>query len=204
MIKLTTQQWLTVIIISYFIGSIPFSYIIPKFFGKIDIRKYGSGNVGSTNIARTLGTKIALIAFVLDILKGMIPSLIGWSIAGQDVAYICGTIAIFGHCFPIWLQFKGGKGVATTTGVILVSSPYLFIYIAVIQISGIIFTKYMSLAAIISAFALPILSFILSMSTTFTITSLIISGLVIIRHHTNIKRLLSGNESKFTLKFNKK
>ncbi len=197
--ELTPQNWLFLIAISYFIGSIPFSYIIPKLFGKIDIRQYGSGNVGATNIARTLGTKIALIAFVLDILKGVLPSLLGWHFSGQDVAYICGTIAIFGHCFPLWLQFKGGKGVATTTGVILASSPYLFLYIAIIQISGIAFTKYMSLAAIISGVALPVLSFILGMSTTFTITSTIIGGLVIARHHANIKRLLSGTESKFSL-----
>ncbi len=199
------MNWIYILIIGYFLGSIPCSYIVASTIGKTDIRKHGSGNVGATNIARTLGTKLGLLAFSGDLLKGIVASLIGWYLIGQDGAFICGAASVIGHCFPLWLKFKGGKGVATATGVILASSPYLFMYMAVVQISGIVFSKYMSLASIISGVALPIISFAIGMSTRFCLTSLFIGGLVIIRHHANIGRLLAGNESKFSFKsFNKK
>ncbi len=199
------MNWIYILLIGYFLGSIPCSYIVSTTLGKTDIRKHGSGNVGATNIARTLGTKLGLLAFAGDLLKGILASLIGWYILGQDAAFICGATAVFGHCFPVWLKFKGGKGVATATGVILASSPHLFMYMAIVQIGMIVFSRYMSLASIVSAVALPIISFAIGMSTRFCITALFIGGLVIIRHHANISRLLSGNENKFSFKaFNKK
>ncbi len=198
-------EWIQILVIGYFLGSIPFSFIVASTLGKTDIRKHGSGNVGATNIARTLGTKLGLLAFAGDLIKGVIASLIGWYIIGQDGAFICGAASVFGHCFPIWLKFKGGKGVSTATGVILTSSPHLFFYMAIVQIGTIVFSKYMSLASIISGIALPIISFLIGMSTRFCITALFISILVIAKHHSNIKRLMSGNENKFSFKsFNKK
>lgn len=183
-------------LLSYLIGSIPFSYLIPKWIGKIDIRLHGSGNTGTTNVVRTLGMKVGVLAFIGDFLKGLIPTLIGLIWLGEIGGIIGALSSVIGHCYPVWLNFKGGKGVATSAGVMLVLLPDLFVMLLLVQFAVIFLTRYMSLASIISACLLPVLSFVFSKSMPLLYFSIALGLFVIYRHRSNLKRLLQGTESK--------
>jgi len=182
--------------LSYLIGSIPFSYLIPKWIGKIDIRLHGSGNTGTTNVVRTLGMKVGVLAFIGDFLKGLIPTLIGLIWLGEIGGITGALLSVIGHCYPVWLKFKGGKGVATSAGVMLVLLPDLFVMLLLVQFAVIFLTRYMSLASIISACLLPVLSFVFSKSMPLLAFSIALGLFVIYRHRSNLKRLIQGTESK--------
>lgn len=183
-------------LLSYLIGSIPFSYLIPKWIGKIDIRLHGSGNTGTTNVVRTLGMKVGVLAFIGDFLKGLIPTLIGLIWLGEIGGITGALLSVIGHCYPVWLKFKGGKGVATSAGVMLVLLPDLFVMLLLVQFTVIFLTRYMSLASIISACLLPVLSFVFSKSMPLLAFSIALGLFVIYRHRSNLKRLIQGTESK--------
>ncbi len=185
---------------SYFIGSIPFSYLIPRWVGKIDIRRYGSGNTGTTNVVRTLGMKVGILAFLGDFLKGVIPALIGLIWFGELGGIVGGGLAVIGHCHPVWLKFKGGKGVATSAGILLVLFPDILVVLLVLQVLIIVFTRYMSLASISSAVLLPIFAIIFSKSTLLIYFSIILAIYVIFRHRSNLVRLIKGTETKLNFK----
>lgn len=187
-------------ICSYLIGSIPFSYLIPKWIGKIDIRTMGSGNTGTTNVVRTLGMKVGVLAFIGDFLKGIIPALIGLLWLGELGGIIGGSMAVIGHCYPVWLKFKGGKGVATSAGILIVLMPDLCILLLIGQFIIIALTKYMSLASLLSAVLLPILAFIFSKSDQMVLFSIGLALFVIFRHRSNLFRLIKGTESKLVVK----
>lgn len=193
-------NYLIPIISSYLIGSIPFSYLTAKYIGGIDIRKHGSGNSGATNVLRTAGKKAGIIAFVGDFLKGFILALVTKNLFGLEFAIICSIFVVFGHCYSIFLNFKGGKGVATTAGTIFALYPLigiilLFIQILVIRSSGI-----MSLASIIVSISFPIISTLLKVPKHFILYSLLMALFIIYKHKSNIKRLISGKESKISFK----
>lgn len=188
--------YIIIAVISYLIGSIPFSYLIPKWFGKIDIRQHGSGNTGTTNVARTLGLKIGIIAFVGDFLKGVLPVFIVTFYLSRDVAALAAAASVLGHCYPVWLGFKGGKGIATSAGALLFLMPDVFIILGIYQFVVIIASKYMSLASITSALLLPILAFSLDKSSTLQVFSLLLGLFVVYKHKDNVKRLLNGSENK--------
>lgn len=186
-------------IISYFIGSIPFSYLVPKYFGNIDIRTVGSGNTGTTNVVRTLGLKIGVIAFIGDFLKGLIPTLLGYLLIGTSGAVIGGALSVIGHCYPVWLKFKGGKGIATSAGVLVVIDPLVFIILLTLQFAIIFITKYMSLASITSAVIFPVLCMMLSAPLEYVIFSVCLGAFVVYRHRSNLMRLIRGEETKLTI-----
>lgn len=181
---------------SYLIGSIPFSYLIPRWMGKIDIRHHGSGNTGTTNVVRTLGLKVGILAFFGDFAKGIIPTLIGSIYFGDVGGIICASFAVIGHCHPIWLNFKGGKGVATSAGVLVVLFPNIFIILLILQFLIIAATRYMSLASISSAVLLPIFAVLFSKSELLIYFSVGLATYVIFRHRANLMRLIKGTESK--------
>ena len=201
------------IIGAYLLGSIPFGLLIAKAHGK-DLRSIGSGNIGATNVSRALGRKWAYICFVLDVLKGMVPMLVIIFIAKPAEIFmlllwlVVGCAAIIGHIFPIYLKFKGGKGVATSFGVALGLWPYYTIcaLIAItIWVVVVLIWRYVSLASIIGSVSFPvvlILAIILRPDwDLFSLWPLLVAAtaiplLVIIRHRENIKRLLAGTESK--------
>lgn len=192
---------IVILFIGYFLGSIPFSFITSKYMGKIDIREFGSGNSGATNVYRILGKKAGAIAFIGDFLKGLLAALIGKAILGtSDGAAICGGLAIIGHCYPVWIGFKGGKGVATTAGMILGMNPLLWMIVLVIQFTIIGTTKYVSLASIVSASLLPVISLLLNLENTFVIYTLLIGAFVVFRHKENLGRLIRGEEKKISSK----
>ena len=187
-------------VIGYLIGSIPFSYLIPKWIGKIDIRLHGSGNTGTTNVLRTLGMKVGVLAFIGDFIKGIVPSIIGLIWLGEIGGIVGGTLAVLGHCFPVWLKFKGGKGVATSAGVLVVLVPDILLILLIGQFIIIALSKYMSLASILSAVLLPIFAVLFSKSTEIIGFSIFLAAFVIYRHRSNLKRLLAGTETKLSIK----
>lgn len=184
--------------IGYLLGSIPFSFLVSKWMGNIDIREYGSGNTGATNVIRTLGKKAGAVAFLGDFSKGLASALIGHYMMGQDGAVICGAFAVIGHCYPFTLGFKGGKGVAATAGMIVGTNPILAIILIVFQFTVIRLSGYMSLGSIMSAAAFPIFSYLMGMSIQFVCWAAFLGAFVIYRHRSNLMRLIRGEESKFT------
>lgn len=181
---------------SYLIGSIPFSYLIPKWIGRIDIRLHGSGNTGTTNVVRTLGLKVGVIAFVGDFIKGVLPTVLGVLLLGETGSIIGGAMSVIGHCYPVWLGFKGGKGVATSAGVLVVLMPLIFFTLLAGQFIIIALTRYMSLASIISALMLPVLVFAFSKPISILWFSIGLGAFVIWRHRANLIRLIRGTETK--------
>jgi glycerol-3-phosphate acyltransferase PlsY len=188
---------LIVIAAAYLIGSIPTGLLLGKAYG-IDIRKEGSGNIGATNLYRTVGRKVGIITLIGDCLKGLLPVLlVKLSSLPPDFAAWVGLAAFCGHVFSVFLKFKGGKGVATALGVFLALSP-LAITIALALFACLMFIwRYVSLGSISAAAVMPLAVFFLGGSRTVTVVTLVIAVIVIIRHHENIKRLISGTESKF-------
>ncbi|MEA1975837.1 MAG: glycerol-3-phosphate 1-O-acyltransferase PlsY [Bacillota bacterium] len=191
------QNYILLIVIGYLIGSIPFSFIVGKLLSDIDIREHGSGNAGATNAFRVLGLKGGLLSFIGDFSKGVLAVLIGKYILGLDGGLLTGLVAVIGHCYPITLNFKGGKGVATSAGIIIAVNPIMGLILIVFQFSIVYFTKYVSLASILAALLFPILSLIFKMENNFIVLSIFLALFITYRHRTNIKRLLNGTESKF-------
>ncbi len=192
-------------LISYFIGSIPFGFLIVKIVKGIDIRKTGSGNPGATNVARVLGKPYGIVVFVLDMLKGFLPVfLCDWLLGGQGhslAVIFCGVGVICGHTFPVFLGFKGGKAAATGCGVFLWLTPLPLLISVFIWLMTVYISRYVSLGSMLSSITL-VTSLILLGKDPFgqglplTLFSIFISALLIIRHTSNIKRLLNGTETK--------
>lgn len=187
-------------IVSYLIGSIPFSFLTAKYMGGIDIRNYGSGNTGATNVFRTLGKKAGAIAFIGDFLKGFIVAVLAKNLISVDVAVICSVLVIFGHCYPIFLGFKGGKGVATAGGTVFALYPLLGAILLSTVFIIIAITRIVSFASISAAILFPILSFVFRTHAYFLYFSIAVGLFVVYRHKSNIGRLIAGKESKISFK----
>lgn len=198
------KQIFTIIILSYFIGNFSSAYILGKIFKNKDIRSYGSGNAGATNALRVFGPKLGLVAFILDILKGIIAVNIGNLLLGYNGAIIASVFVVVGHNWPLFLKFKGGKGIATSLGVML----YLHLPTALICIAIGVFiiykTRYVSLGSITAAALVPILGIFLKrpFDRNFFIGVLILAFMALFRHRSNINRLLKGEESKLGQRVN--
>ncbi len=189
---------LAVILISYGVGNFATSYILGKIFKKTDIRKHGSGNAGATNALRVFGVKLAAATFVIDALKGVLGVIIGRMILGDVGGLIGGIFVVVGHNWPVILKFKGGKGIASTIGVVTTINYHIALICIIAGLLIVIKTKYVSLGSIIAISLLPILSIVMirPFDFNFFIFSLILAAMAILRHRSNIIRLLNGNESK--------
>ena len=192
-----------VLLFSYLLGSIPNGYIFGMQFADKDIRNYGSGNVGATNVARVAGYKVGLLVAILDIAKGYISVLIAQYFLLPEYAmtfvFIAAILAIIGHNWSIFLSLNGGKGVATSVGIILRLFPYSLLILFIVWIVMIILTKMVSVGSILGAVSLPIsVAFIYSTGTPYIIFSSIITLLIIFSHRSNIKRIINGNENKMS------
>ncbi|MBC7328157.1 glycerol-3-phosphate 1-O-acyltransferase PlsY [bacterium] len=184
-------------IFSFLYGSIPFGFLICKYRLGVDIRKMGSGNIGTTNVMRIAGPITGLIVLILDASKGVIPVLIAKSLAFSPTwVVIVGLLAVCGHIFSPFLRFKGGRGVATGLGLVIGIAPQIALILLLIWGVVVLFTRYVSIASLTSAFAFPILMAFTHQPLPYLLISLIISVLVIIRHKPNIERLLAGKEHK--------
>lgn len=193
-------KYVLVGVIAYLLGNFATAYLVSKAAAKIDIRKYGSGNAGSTNVLRVLGAKPAAIAFLGDVLKGTLAVLIGRYIGGSYGELIAGIFVILGHNWPIVLNFKGGKGIATTIGLMIPIDPVMVLFIVIAGVILISITRYVSLGSIAGVSICPIAMIVTHKPMEYIIFSLILSAIAIFRHRTNIQRLLRGTESKLRLK----
>lgn len=195
------------ILIAYFLGSISFAVLIGKLFYKTDVREHGSGNAGTTNTMRILGWKPGLAVLFCDALKGYLAIFIGGLIMGEDCAMeyykvVLAAVAVLGHIFPIYTKFKGGKGVATMLGVILALYPEALLCSLLIFAVVLLLSKYVSLASITAAILFPIIDIFLFKQEDVYLQafSVLVAIVIPFLHKKNIKRLLKGEESKFSLK----
>jgi len=185
------------LLLTYIIASIPFGLVISKLFGR-DIRKEGSGNIGATNVTRVLGKKAGVLVLILDALKGFIPTYYAYYYF-QDYLYISlvAIIAVIGHCFSIFMKFKGGKGVATALGVLLALSGKTAFIIILFWLGVFLISGYVSLASILSASLSWVVIFYIEKNIYYTLAAFIISLIIFYKHKDNINRLLSDTEHKF-------
>ena len=205
------MNYIIVPAVAYLIGSIPFGYILVRLFKKQDIRATGSGNIGATNVART-APGLGIATLVLDALKGFLPV---WFIGryilisydadvtgGAVLISLAALFAVAGHIFPVWLGFRGGKGVATATGVFLVLCPQAVGLSLLVFLVVLVVTRYVSLASILATACFPLFAYALLRSASWNtkpvlLASVVISILIIVKHHQNIARMLRHTESKF-------
>ncbi len=193
---------------AYLIGSIPFGYLIGKWHG-IDVRTVGSGNIGATNVTRTVGRKAGKLCFFLDFVKGALPVILAKYFAPEtpELALAAGLTTILGHIFPVYLKFKGGKGVSTAAGVALALAPYPLLTALAVWAAVFLAGRYVSLASILAAAVLPVAAWSFShfgigqkIPPATLIFFAVIAVAAILRHKENIKRLLNGTESRFERK----
>lgn len=197
-------QVICAIIGSYMLGSISFSIVMGKLLKGIDIREHGSGNAGATNTLRVLGKGPGITVFLLDILKGIVPVLVGFSLSAHSdwPAILCGVAAIVGHNWPIWFQFKGGKGIATTIGVIASLAFIPALLAGVIAIVSIAITRYVSLGSLLFAAFMPVFIVFIDGYYSHELfgASLLIAVFAFVRHRSNIVKIIKGTENKLGAK----
>ena len=193
---------ISLIIIFYLIGSLPFALILTKLSGFGDIRNIGSGNVGATNVLRTGNKYLAFIVLSLDIIKGFVPFII-LQFYFEDLSLlnkiILGHFAIIGHIFPIWLKFKGGKGVATYIGFLFSINPYIGLSFLILWLVVALSTKYSSLGSLTAILVAPIYFIFINFNLYIGIFFIYLSLIIYLKHSENIKRLLNKTESKIKL-----
>lgn len=194
---------------SYLLGSIPFGYILVRVFQGVDVRSIGSGNIGATNVARSGGKGLAIATLVLDAFKGWLPVFLVLTLPFvpasspaqlHTLATLAALMAVIGHVFPVWLGFKGGKGVATGLGVFLALAPKIVLIALALFLAIVALTRYVSLGSILAAAAVPAALWWLERDS-FPAAALAMCAaaalLIIVRHHQNIARLLAGTENRF-------
>ncbi|MFB9329562.1 glycerol-3-phosphate 1-O-acyltransferase PlsY [Paenibacillus aurantiacus] len=185
------------ILISYLLGSVSFSILIAKWVKGIDIRNHGSGNAGATNTLRILGKGPAIAVFALDIAKGVAAVLLGKFMVGGDwLPVLCGLAAIAGHNWPVWFGFKGGKGIATTVGVIATLAFLPALIAGLIAIASIALTRFVSLGSLIFAALTPVFIWLMDRPMALLWASLVICVFAFVRHRSNIVKLMQGRENK--------
>lgn len=207
-------QEVILIILAYLVGSVPTAVWVSRYFFDIDIRNFGSGNAGATNTFRVLGKKAGTFVFLVDVMKGFIAVdlayfmtryQLGNTIELTNFQVILGIAAVLGHIFPIWANFKGGKGIATLFGMILAIQPTVAGSLIVVFFIMLFLTRYVSLSSITASIAFPVLIFFIfkAPETMYRVFALLTAIMVVLTHHKNIGRLLEGSESKVPL-FRKK
>lgn len=206
MIKIILEYFI-VIILAYLMGSINSSIVVSKYVYGVDIRKFGSGNAGATNTLRTLGKLATILVIIGDLIKGILSVIIGGAIAGNIGMLFGGLFCILGHNWPVYFNFKGGKGILTSLGVVITIDWRVGLILTIVAISIIAFTRYVSLGSVIGCILLPFVFYFVPSYRDIPVNellyfSLIISLLAIFRHRNNIVRLIKGNESKFGHKVN--
>ena len=190
---------------AYILGSIPFGLILAKLFGRTDVRKGGSGNIGATNVARVVGPLAGILTLILDVAKGSAAVLLAARLSKDSATWmmIAALAALVGHCFPVWLKFKGGKGVATAAGMFLVLCPLAFLGSVILFVLVVAFWRYVSLGSISAAAAMPLLMYFFwaprhAPPLVITFGSLAAAVLIVCKHAGNIRRLAQGVEPKFS------
>jgi acyl phosphate:glycerol-3-phosphate acyltransferase len=203
---------ITVILIplaAYLLGSIPFGLLLAKLFGGGDVRKAGSGNIGATNVARVVGPLAGILTLAFDTVKGVAAVWLAGRFTNESATWmmIAGFVVLLGHCFPLWLKFKGGKGVATALGVFLALCPLAAVSALLLFVICVAYWRYVSLGSVAAAAAMPLLVYFLwaphhAPPIIIDVGTLAIALLVIYKHDGNLQRLVEGTEPRFS--FSKK
>jgi len=200
-----TPHNLLLLALAYLLGSIPFGLLLAKVFGGKDVRKSGSGNIGATNVARVVGPAAGILTLLLDAAKGAVTVWLAGRYSEQNAAAImlAGIAALAGHCFPVWLKFKGGKGVATALGVFVMLSPLAALGGVVFFLMVVLVWRYVSLGSVSAAAAMPLLVYFLwapghAPPLIVIFGTLFAAALVIVKHDANLQRLVDGTEPKFS------
>lgn len=183
-------------LLGYLLGSIPFGLVLTKAAGLGDIRSIGSGNIGATNVLRTGNKKLAAATLVLDGAKGAVAVLIARALADNDAALLAGLFSIIGHIFPVWLKFKGGKGVATTLGMLLALSPLTGAVACATWLLMAATLRYSSLSALVAMLSTPVSAYLFYHDFRLSLVCAMVAALVFYTHRANIKRLMAGEEPK--------
>lgn len=187
-------------VFAYLLGNLSTGTLVAKYIGHVDIRKTGSGNAGTTNVLRTMGWVPSLLTLSGDLLKGLIPTLIGKMFLGEAGMLVAALFAVLGHNYPVFYGFKGGKGIATSWGAILIINPIIALILLVSLVIIVAVTKIMSVASITGAVEFAVLMIITNWNhpnrTMFIVFSLVYSGMAIFAHRANIQRLMNGTENK--------
>ncbi|MGC9199810.1 MAG: glycerol-3-phosphate 1-O-acyltransferase PlsY [Acidobacteriaceae bacterium] len=201
--------WLLTLATAYLLGSIPFGYLLVRLLRQEDVRAVGSGNIGATNVARAGGTTLGLLTLLCDALKGYLSVFIAIRVASPPAAHgpsalaiAAAVTAVIGHIFPIWLRFRGGKGIATALGVFLALVPMVALAAFGVFAVIVLLTRYVSLGSILAAASIPLLAFLLQHphSPALFLGLSVIALLTIVKHHANIVRLLHGTENRLRSK----
>lgn len=193
--SLSSQVMLGALLFGYLCGSIPFGLILTRNAGLGDLRTIGSGNIGATNVLRTGNKKLAALTLLADALKGTVAVVVARQVIGMEAALIAGLGAFLGHLYPVWLKFKGGKGVATYLGVLLGLAPVIVLVFAVVWLSMAKLFRYSSLAALAAAAVVPVALYLYGRPEVASLF-VILSVITFLKHHENIRRLLAGTESR--------
>ena len=196
---MSTTLFILVLLVIYLITAIPTGIVLTRLMGAEDIRQKGSGNIGATNVYRVAGKLAGVLTLAGDTLKGFLPLLACKSLLGltpTQLGVAC-AVAIIGHCYPVYLKFRGGKGIATALGIFLVISPLTVLGLLVVFLVAVGISRYISLGSVLAAMAAPLLVLMLGYPQPIFLATLFIAMLVIWRHRSNIKRLIDGTENRF-------
>lgn len=193
--SLSTPEMLVSLLMGYLCGSIPFGLILTRMAGLGDVRKIGSGNIGATNVLRTGNKKLAALTLLADALKGTVAVAAARYFIGLEAALIAGLGAFLGHLYPVWLKFKGGKGVATYLGVLLGLAPLIVLVFAAVWLAMAKIFRYSSLAALTAAVVVPAALYLYG-NPGIASLFLVMSAITILKHRENISRLLAGTEGR--------
>lgn len=192
------MSYILVLAVSYLLGSIPFGLLVSKWWAKVDVRQHGSGNIGMTNVLRTAGVLCALVTLIGDGGKGFLAvSLARHFVGGATFPLFAGIFAVMGHNWPVFLRFKGGKGVATIAGVLLAYKPWGAAILLVVWILVLVIFRYISLASLVVAACLPIVVLYLRTTWLEVVLAAVVSVVTVFRHRSNIERLRQGTEFRF-------
>jgi glycerol-3-phosphate acyltransferase PlsY len=184
-----------IVIVAYLIGSVPFALLLARRWGAADLRRIGSGNLGAANVLRASGVKAGVLVAVLDITKGAVSVMLAQRFADHAAApAAAGLAAIVGHIYPVWLRFRGGKGVATACGVFSVLTPFAIPPALGIFVVAVWLTKYISLGSMLASVALPPIAYATGSPAPAVAAALVASAIIVFRHRSNVVRLRTGTE----------
>lgn len=194
-----TLLFILVLTIIYLVAAIPTGVVLSRLMGGEDVRKSGSGNIGATNVYRVAGKLAGILTLVGDTLKGFLPLLAykSWMAPTPTQLGVASCVAIVGHCYPVYLKFRGGKGIAVALGVFLILSPKAVAGALAVFVIAVAITRYVSLGSVLAAMSAPLLMLMLNYPQPIFLATLFIASLIIWRHRSNIRRLLDGTESRF-------
>lgn len=187
--------WIILLLLSYLLGAIPFSFLLVRWIKGVDVRTIGSGNPGSTNAVRAAGRPVGIAVFLCDGLKSYFPTLVGLQLGGASLAAACAGVAFLGHIFPIWLNFKGGKGAATSYGAALALSPILAIVTIGVWLLITVISGYVSIGTCSAAFFILLAALLMGQPFPYVLLYFFILIVILLRHKGNFQRILAGEDT---------